>query len=115
MLDKMRKGHLALAEAFDAWRIIPRALVAGYAFLVYKVVAWYMDLHPVLMEGCVSENITDCIHQAPTTQHAALVTAVVGMAAVIIGLYSNTGRKWDNGVKEWEKEKKEEESKEPIE
>jgi hypothetical protein len=38
--------------------------------------------------------------QAPSTQHAALVTAVVGIAAAVFGLYSNSGRKW-NGFTNW--------------
>lgn len=32
----------------------------------------------------------------PTTQHAALVTAVVGIIAPVAGFYQGSGRKWDN-------------------
>ena len=85
-IDKIRKVYLSIAEAIDAFRLIPRLLVGGYAWLVYKVVMWYMALPD------------------PTTQHAALVTTVVSMAAAIIGLYSSTGRKW-NGFTPWKNEK----------
>lgn len=106
-VDTIRKGHLSLAEFIDAWRIIPRVLVVGYGFLLFKVVKWYMNLQPFMLEGCVSDTVTDCIVQAPTTQHAALVTAVVGVAAAVFGLYANSGRKW-NGFTYWNKKKPEE-------
>ena len=99
-IDTYRTVHLATAEAIDAWRIIPRFLVGAYSFLVYKVVKWYMLLEPKMIEGCVSEVITNCIYQAPTTQHAALVTAVVGVSAAVFGLYTSSGKKW-NGFTFW--------------
>lgn len=101
-IDKFRQVHLALAESLDAWRIVPRVLVALYCYMLYKVVDWYMGLHPYMMDKCVSQNVLDCIVQAPTTQHAALVTAVVGISAAVFGLYSSTGKKW-NGFTFWKK------------
>ena len=98
--DTYRRRHLAVAEFIDAWRIIPRALVAGYAYLLYKVVKWYMDLEPSMIKGCIPNEVTDCIFHAPSTQHAALVTAVVGIAAAIFAFYTSTGRKW-NGFTKW--------------
>ena len=100
-IDSWRKGHLAIAEWIDAWRVIPRLLVAGYGYLVWMVVHWYMNLKPALIDKCDVELLGQtCITEAPSTQHAALVTAVVGMAAVVIGLYVNSGRKW-NGFTKW--------------
>lgn len=101
-IDKFRQIHLSLAEGLDAWRIVPRALAAGYCYLLYKVVDWYMNLAPYILEKCSSPTVTDCIVQAPTTQHAALVTAVVGIAAAVFGLYAGTGKKW-NGFTSWKK------------
>ena len=101
-IDTWRKGHLAIAEWIDAWRLIPRALVGGYVFLLYKVINWYMDLEPHLIPNCVSDNAVDCIVQAPSTQHAALVTAVVGISAAVFGLYTTSGKKW-NGFTPWNK------------
>jgi len=101
-IDLWRKGQLAVAEFVDAWRIVPRLLVAGYGYVVYTVIMWYKELKPYMLEGCQSDVVKDCIVQAPTTQHAALVTAVVGMAAVVFGLYANSGKKW-NGFTYWNK------------
>jgi len=112
MIDKLRKAHLALAELFDAWRLIPRAIVGGYGYLLYyMVIEWYTKLAPYMLEGCVSETVTDCIVQAPTSQHSALVIAIVGIAAPIFGFYANTGKKW-NGFTPWSKKKLEAEESE---
>lgn len=100
-IDTWRKGHMAVAEWVDAWRLIPRLLVGGYAYMTWKVVVWYMNLQPTLIEGCdVTLLAEKCIYDAPTTPHAALVTAVVGIAAAVFGLYANSGRKW-NGFTPW--------------
>lgn len=101
-IDSIRKYHLSVAEAVDAWRIVPRLLAGTYGYLVYMIVKWYMALEPKLIPGCVSEIVTDCIQQAPTNQHAALVTAVIGGAAAVFGLYANSGKKW-NGFTYWNK------------
>ena len=77
-VDNFRRVSLEIAETVDAWRIVPRLLVGSYAYLLYKVVEWYMELVPTMIEGCTS-SLVDCINQAPTTQHAVLVSAVVGM------------------------------------
>lgn len=99
-IDTYRKGHLAVAELVDAWRVVPRLLIGAYGYLVFKVVKWYMVLEPRFIPDCVSDTVTDCIFQAPTTQHAALVTAVVGVSAAVFGLYTNSGKKW-NGFTLW--------------
>jgi hypothetical protein len=62
-----------------------------------------------MMEGCKLEDMTQCIVQAPTTQHAALVTAVVGIAAAVFGLYTSTGKKW-NGFSFWKKKEEKNEA-----
>ena len=94
-VDDCRKWHLVGAEAVDAWRIVPRLMSAGYAYLLGAVSWWYMNLEPKLIEGCdVSILKEACLTNAPTTQHAALVTAIIGISAAVFGLYANTGRKW---------------------
>ena len=104
-IDAWRKGHLAIAEWIDAWRIIPRAVIAGYTFLLWYVIQWYMKLTPYIIEGCDGESFgSACIVLAPTTQHAALVSTVVGIAAAVFGLYAGSGKKW-NGFTEWKKKK----------
>ncbi len=107
-IDTWRKGHLAVAEWFDAWRIIPRAVLAGYTFLLWYVIQWYMKLTPYIIEGCDADSFgSACIVLAPTTQHAALVSTVVGIAAAVFGLYASSGKKW-NGFTEWKKKSTEE-------
>lgn len=102
-IDRLRKYHLALAEMVDAWRVIPRTIVAGYAYLIYWVVTeWYTKLAPYMLEGCVSQAVEDCLIQAPTNAHTALVVTVVGMAAPIMAFYVNTSKKW-NGFTYWNK------------
>lgn len=92
-MDKFRKGYMMLAEMINVFRIIPRALIVGYSFMLYKVVDWYMNLTPYILEGCKSETVVDCIVQSPSNQHAALVTAVVGISAAVFGLYTRSGSK----------------------
>lgn len=101
-VDVWRKGHLAIAEWIDAWRVVPRLLVGAYVWLVYHVTTWYMKLEPKMIKDCISDNTADCIYAAPSTQHAALITAVVGVSAAIFGLYTNSGKKW-NGFTNWNK------------
>ena len=102
--DTYRRRHLAIAEFVDAWRIIPRLMVVGYTWLLVKVTIWYMEKEPYLLEGCdVAALGKECLVQAPSTQHAALVTAVVGIAAAIFGLYTSSGKKW-NGFTPWKKD-----------
>jgi len=106
-IDKFRQIHLSIAEGLDAWRVVPRVLVALYCYMLYKIIEWYMTLEPHIIDNCVSQAVTDCIAQAPTTQHAALVTAVVGISAAVFGLYTTSGKKW-NGFTFWKKKDKEE-------
>ena len=67
---------LALPELIDAYRVVPRLLVAGYAVLVWKVTEWVMALPDV------------------SSQQAAIVSVVYGAAAGVFGLYVNSGRRW---------------------
>jgi len=102
-IDAWRRAHLAIAEWLDAWRIIPRAVIAGYTFLMWYVIQWYMKLTPYIIEDCDAESFGSiCVVLAPTTQHAALVSTVVGIAAAVFGLYAGSGKKW-NGFTEWKK------------
>ena len=117
-IDRYRKAHLAVAEAIDAWRIFPRALVAGYAWVFWTVISWYMNLEPFIPEDVkhltlTADDAVKLMVQVPTTQHAVLISAVVGVAGLVIGIYTNTGRKWGEGIKKWEEpEDKKEDKKE---
>jgi len=110
-IDGWRKMHMAFAEWVDAWRIIPRAVLVGYSWLLYRVTYWYMHLTPTMIHGCTSEKITDCIAYAPNTEHAVVLTAIIGVAAAVFGLYANSGRKWDQPFLHWNPENMTEEEK----
>lgn len=108
-IDAWRKFHMSFAEWFDAWRIIPRLIVAGYSYLLWHMYLWYSKLEPTMIDGCNVEILKEaCISQAPTTQHMALVTAAVGVAAAVFALYANSGKKW-NGFTNWNLQNIEEE------
>ena len=85
--DKINKwrAYLCLgAEVLDAYRVVPRIVLALYVYFLYKVGIWFMSL------------------PEPSTQHAAFIATVVGASAAIIGLYQNSGRKWsEQGFKFW--------------
>jgi len=112
-VNSFRKWNLAIAEAVDGHRVIPRLLLLGYAVLTYHVINWYMNIEPVILkanckiiEGQTLCDVTGMI--GPSTQQAALVTTVVGAAAAIIGLYQKSGRDWQNPVSKWFKKDKKE-------
>jgi hypothetical protein len=106
-IDAWRKLHMSFAEWVDAWRIIPRLVVLAYGYLTWNIIQWYMGLEPYLLDKCdVSLLGAECMVQAPTTEHMALVTAVLAVAAAVFGLYTSSGKKW-NGFTHWNKPKTE--------
>ncbi len=112
-IDAWRKMHMSFAEWVDAWRIIPRLIVLAYGYMTWEIVKWYMGLKPYFLDKCNEALLKEaCLVQAPTTEHMALVTAVLAVAAAVFGLYTNSGKKW-NGFTHWNKhpEKKEDETK----
>jgi hypothetical protein len=95
--------RMSAARVIDTYRVIPRAMVVAYCALVYYVVDWYMHLSPYFPEEVKhlidkaktpDPDILQLMVQVPNTQQAALVTAVVGAAAAIFGLYTNSGGRW---------------------
>jgi len=69
---------LTIAELVDALRVVPRIMLMGYSVLVWSVVDWFMGI------------------PAPTSQHTALVVAVVGIIAPVAAFYQSSGRNWGN-------------------
>jgi len=95
--DNFRRWSMSAAEFLDSFRVVPRLIVAGYGLMMWVVVKWYMGLEPHVIEGCDIATLGEvCVAGAPATQHAALVTAIVGVAAAVFGLYANSGRDWSN-------------------
>ena len=61
-----------VAQAIDAWRIIQRAFLAVYMYLLYYTTFWFM-------------SITD-----PSFEQSGLISIVVGAGAAWFGLYTNS-------------------------
>lgn len=117
-IDMWRKFHLAIAEWVDAWRLLPRAIVILFGYGAYHVTVWYMGLKPYIMAGCIQAGgkVSECIVQAPTTQHTALLSALFALAAAVFAFYTNTGRKWnEKGFVPWNKSKTETTEEQPEE
>lgn len=71
-----KAAWLAAAEICDAWRVVPRLLVGGYAALVWSVTSWAMSLPDLSMA------------------QSTFVSIVWGASAGVFGLYTAGGRKW---------------------
>lgn len=114
---KFRKYSLALAESFDAWRVIPRIILVVYSALVLNLYLWFKSIPTFVQERCdasmlkilIDANVS--LDQAkalacsivdvvggPTAAQSAFVTTITGLSAGIFGLYTATGRRWDGGL-----------------
>lgn len=74
-----KQAMMDAAELADAWRIVPRGLIAGYAYLVWEVTAWFQAL------------------PTPTDPQQWFVNVVWGAAAMITKFYLDSGRNWRQG------------------
>ena len=63
-----------VAQAIDAWRIIPRAFLGVYMYLLYFTTFWFMDLPD------------------PSFEQSGLISIVVGAGAAWFGLYTNSAK-----------------------
>ena len=73
--DNPYQKLIFVAQAVDSWRIIPRAFLSVYMFLLYYTTFWFMD-------------ITD-----PTMEQSGLISILVGAGAAWFGLYVNSAAK----------------------
>lgn len=114
---RFRKYSLALAESFDAWRVVPRMILVAYGLLVINLYQWFRDIPTYLVERCdaavlqllLNSNMSlDAATQmacqyadvigGPTAAQSAFVTTIIGLSTGIFGLYTTTGRRWDGGM-----------------
>lgn len=112
-MSNFREKAISLAEVVDAWRIIPRFLVALYGVLVYSLYTWYRSIETIEVQECneaLIRTLTDLgldVHRAysmacqaveiiggPTDAQNIFVTAIIGLSTAIFGLYVNSGRLW---------------------
>ena len=66
---------MSIYDHIDHLRLVPRLVLAGYAWLVYVMCQWFMTLPD------------------PTGNQSLFVGTVVGASAGVFGLYVNSGRK----------------------
>lgn len=117
---KFRLLSLTLAESFDSWRIIPRLIVMGYALLIANMYIWYKQIPTYVQEECNAavlevyiskKNLTteeakrlSCtvkdVVGGPTTSQTTFVTVITGLSSLIFAFYTNSGRRWENGLPE---------------
>jgi hypothetical protein len=106
-----------MAESFDAWRVVPRLMLMGYAFLVLHLYLWYKTIPTYVQEKCdaavlqiflnnkipideaqkIACTVQDVVG-GPTPAQTTLVTTIIGLTSIIFGFYTNSGRKWENGM-----------------
>jgi hypothetical protein len=115
--NKFRIFSLTFAESLDAWRIVPRIILIGYAVLVLNMYVWYKSIPTYVQEHCDAAVIQILIQNkssvedaqkagcsvqnvvgGPTPAQTALVTTIIGLSSLIFGFYTNSGRKWENGL-----------------
>tara|TARA_B100001250_G_C19811250_1_gene795808 strand:+ start:1793 stop:2173 length:381 start_codon:yes stop_codon:yes gene_type:complete len=72
--DNPYQRWIFVAQAIDSWRLIPRAFLSVYMYLLYYVVFWYMDLPD------------------PSMEQSGLISVVVGAGAAWFGLYTSTSK-----------------------
>ena len=73
--DNPWQKWIYLAKTFDSWRIIPRAFLGVYMYLLYYATFWFMDL------------------PEPTLEQSGLISVLVGAGAAWFGLYTSSAAK----------------------
>lgn len=63
-----------IASALDELRVVPRALMALYVYMIVSTQTWFFAL------------------EDPSTSQAAFASAVIGAGAAWFGLYVNSGK-----------------------
>jgi hypothetical protein len=83
-----KSALLDYAEVFDAWRVVPRLLLFGYAWwlvvIVDALLSWYMRL-PIAAQTVQASGF--CF---------GAITSVTTVGGYVYRIYANTGRDWDS-------------------
>lgn len=122
MVNKFRYLHLALAEAIDVWRVVPRMFIAMYGAMLWWLVKWFTSSTTIEKVTCDRElvlqlldqgvemewiqrlacTVTDVIVVAPPTAvHATFASLVAGLSTAVFALYTSAGTDWTKGVGWW--------------
>lgn len=122
MVNKFRFLHLALAEAIDVWRVVPRMFIALYGAMLWWLVKWFTHSTTIEKVTCDKDliiqllaqkvdyswiqrmacQVTDIIVVAPPTAvHATFASVVAGLSTAVFALYSSAGKDWKDGISWW--------------
>ncbi|MFY0655402.1 MAG: hypothetical protein JXR12_01360 [Neptunomonas phycophila] len=109
----IKDRFLTVAELVDAIRFVPRLVLGLYAWLVYWIVSWYINFETQVVTKCDSATLNVLLREKVPLEEAKqiacsvtevighpngytmLVSTIVGAAAVVFGLYTNSGRSWN--------------------
>lgn len=122
MVNKFRYLHLALAEAIDVWRVVPRMFIALYGAMLWWLVKWFTSSTTIEKVTCNGDLIIQLLKQGvdmvwvqrlactvtdvivvspPTAVHATFASVVAGLSTAVFALYSTAGKDWSKGVGWW--------------
>lgn len=108
---------LALAEVFDAWRVVPRIMLLTYGYLVMHLYSWYRaipiyvqtkcdgavlevllgrDMNPIFAKELAC-NVIGTVG-GPSSEQSMFASIIIGLSTGIFALYTTTGRKWGAGT-----------------
>lgn len=112
-MDRITTVLLKSAHVIDAWRVIPRAIVAMYGFMIYKLFQWYTDIPTHEETSCDDALIRTLIESGmdmeramemactvvdtvggPTGSQTSFVTVIIGLSSAMFGFYVNSGGAW---------------------
>ena len=82
-----KENWLISAEVFDAWRVIPRVVLAVYAGFVYHVTMYVLDWYTHLDTASRTLETSSVV--------GVVFTAIAGFTPWIFKLYIENGRNWD--------------------
>lgn len=113
-MKKFNDTMMSLARIMDAWRVIPRVIVAMYGILIYKLFTWYTGIPTHTEKNCNDSLVQTLLENGvevdramelactivgtvggPTTQQTSFVTIIIGLASAMFGFYVNSGGKWE--------------------
>lgn len=117
-MEKIKGWFLALAESFDAWRVVPRLMLLCYGYLVWALFAWYKSIPQYVQTKCDGAVLQILLEQGqslviarelacniigatggPTSEQTMFVTTIIGLSTGIFALYTTTGRQWQKESK----------------
>lgn len=92
MAESTKQAWLTAAEVFDAWRVIPRIVLLGFAgwtiYIFDRTLTWYFTLPSADRTLYTSGVVT------------GLLSAITGLFTLVVKFYMQTGRNWQPGTVE---------------